>query len=200
MNLKNFFLVLWKEKSIITGVIILVTVVTLFLGLFKAPSFQTYLNVEVKRVNRPSTEDYQYDEYYAIQAANLVTDTVQSWLKGKSFGGESLAKADFDAKQYEQWDSFLKSRKLSFQNLELEITTNDRKTTSQLAKIVKTTIESRVANLNLNSEGQPAFKADIEVGPVEQKMVNFTFLFLASLCGGLLLGIFLALIFFYWEK
>lgn len=200
MDFKRFLQILWREKSIIAGVIILVMVVTLFFGLFQPPVYWTYLNIEVKRVNRPPAQDYQYDEYYAIQAANLVTDTIQSWLRSKNFSRQVFIEAGFSENQYGEWNNFIASRKLSSQNLELKITADNKKTALQLAKIIKTAIESRVARLNLNSEGQSAFIADIQVGSVEQEMVNFLFLFLASAGGGLLLGIFLALVFFYWEK
>lgn len=200
MDFKRFLQILWREKSIVAGVIVLVMVVTLFFGLFQPPVYRTYLNVEVKRVNRPPAQDYQYDEYYAIQAANLVTDTIQSWLRSKNFSRQVFIEAGFSEDQYGEWNNFIASRKLSSQNLELKITADNKKTALQLAKIIKTAIESRVARLNLNSEGQSAFIADIQVGSVEQEMVNFLFLLLASAGGGLLLGIFLALVFFYWEK
>lgn len=200
MDLKRFLQTLWREKSIIVGVMVLVMVVTLFFGLFKPPVYRIYLDVEVKRVNQPPAQDYQYDEYYAIQAANLVTDTIQSWLRSKNFSRQAFLEAGFSEDQYGQWNNFLTSRKLSSQNLELKITTDNQKTTLQLAKIVKAAIGSRVARLNLNPEGQSTFMADIRVGPVEQEMVNFFFLLLASAGGGLLLGVFLALVFFYWEK
>lgn len=200
MDLKKFLQILWREKSIIAGVIVLVMVVTLFFGLFQPPVYRVYLDVEVKRVNRPPTQDYQYDEYYVIQAANLVTDTIQSWLKGKNFSQQVFVEAGFSEDQYGGWDNFLKSRKLSSQNLELKITADNKKTALQLAKIIKAAIENRVARLNLNPEGQSTFTADIHVGSVEQEIVNFLFLLLASAGGGLLLGVFLALVFFYWEK
>ncbi|MDD5627381.1 MAG: Wzz/FepE/Etk N-terminal domain-containing protein [Patescibacteria group bacterium] len=200
MDFKKFLQILWHEKSIIAGVIILVMVVTLFFGLFQPPVYRTYLDVEVKRANRPPAQDYQYDEYYAIQAANLVTDTIQSWLRNKNFSRQVFIEAGFSEDQYGEWNNFIASRKLSSQNLELKITADNKKTALQLAKIIKTVIESRVARLNLDPEGQSAFIADIQVGSVEQEMVNFLFLFLASAGGGLLLGVFLALVFFYWEK
>ncbi|MFA4881048.1 MAG: Wzz/FepE/Etk N-terminal domain-containing protein [Candidatus Doudnabacteria bacterium] len=200
MDLKRFLQILWREKSIVAGVIVLVMVITLFFGLFQPPVYRTYLDVEVKRVNQPPAQDYQYDEYYAIQAANLVTDTIQSWLRSKNFSRQVFIEAGFSENQYGEWNNFLTSRKLSSQNLELKITADNKKTALQLAKIIKAAIESRVARLNLNPEGQSAFIADIQVGSVEQEMVNFLLLLLASAGGGLLLGIFLALVLFYWEK
>jgi len=199
MSLKKFLRVLWREKSVVVGMTVLVTAMTVFWGLFRAPAYKVYLNLEVKRVNQPETKDYQYDQYYALQADNLVTDTVYSWTRSKNFKAAVLTEAGFSETGQKQGGDFLASRKLSSQNLELEITADNRKTVLSLAKILEDMLKNRVANLNQDSAGKPSFAVSIQESEVQVVFINLLFLSLVSFCGGIILGVFLALLFFYLE-
>jgi len=200
MSLKKFLRVLWREKSVVLGMMTLVTVISLFWGLFRAPAYKIYLNLEVKRTNQPETDDYQYDQYYALQADNLVTDTVYSWTRSKSFKAAVLAEAGFSEAGQKEGKNFLAGRKLSSQNLELEITADNRKTVLSLAKILDDTLKDRVENLNQNSAGKPSFTVSIQKSEVQIVLVNLFFLSAAAASSGIILGVFLALLFFYLEK
>jgi len=199
MLLKQILRIFWREKALILGVTVLVTVVTLFLSLFQPPKFEVYLDIEVKRINRMTTPDYQYDEYYAIQSADLVSNTILSWFESKNFANTILTEAGFDQNDLPRFGRFIMVKKLSPQNLEVKITTDTGKTGTKLAKIIEEEVSSRILDLNLNDEGNPTFKTDVNIGLPEQIWINIPYALLAGLFGGLLLGAFLALVFHYFR-
>lgn len=200
MELKEIFLIFKKEKTIILGTTLAVIILSLFFYLAKPPNFVVYLDIETKRVNRPKTSDYQYDEYYALSATNLVTDAINSWFQSRAFSEKILREADFEEKELTSLRNFVKTRKLSSQTLEIKITGPSSETLENLAKIIQKEVEIRLSGLNTDREGNPAFRADIEVSSAQPLTFHPAYLTLAALGSGLLLGIFLAFVHHYLKE
>lgn len=197
MEFKKILKILGQEKSLILGITILVVLLSLVFNIFQPTRYQVFLEVETKRINRPATPDYQYDEYYAIEAANLITETINSWFQSKNFSQRIFRLAGFDEDQLPKPQRFWGTKKLSAQNLEIKIRADNKNTAEELAKIIQKEIETKVSQLNLDQEGRPTFQTDIEIGPSEVVKTNLLNLILASLAGGVFLGIFLSLALYY---
>lgn len=200
MEFKKILKILWKDKGLIFGTTVLAVVSSLFFSLIQPAKYQIHLDIETKRINRPQTQDFQYDDYYAIQAASLVTDTINSWFRNESIARKIMTEAGFSVEKLPSLQKFVRSRKLSPQNLEIRISSDSKKTSMKLANIIKEMVAVRVARLNIDEEGQPTFKALINQGPVSIKRIELIQALGAGFIGGLFLGIFLALVFYYFKK
>ena len=67
----------WGWLVIIT---VLATILSFVFAYFKPVNFDTSISFSINRINKQKTEEYQYDDYYAIQASDLFSQTVMSWF------------------------------------------------------------------------------------------------------------------------
>ncbi len=200
MEAKKMIKIFWKDKTVILGTVLLFVVISLFFALLQPLKYVTYLDLEVQKVNQAATSDYQYDEYYAIQSANLVTETINSWFRNRNFERQILTQADFDANNLPALRQFVETRKLAAQNLEIKIISESKKTTQSLRDVLQEVIVERVEKLSVNSSGEPNFQAVITTGPLEMVRPPFLYVGLTSMVAGFLLGIFFVLLFYYFKK
>lgn len=200
MNPKEFFSIILKERSIIFATILLVIISVFFIKIIEPSKSVVYLDIEIKKINKPNTIEYQFDQYYSIQAASMVTDIVNSWFKNKNFKTEIMKEIIFNREETQDLENYVSSRKLSNQNLEVKVTTNDPETSLQIAKKISEDIQAKVKNLSFETNNNPAFRADVAASKAQRMPKNFTILFFASLVTGLILGIFFALISYKYKK
>ena len=52
----------------------------LVFSILRPAYYDTSLAFSINRINLQTTENYQYDGYYAIQASDLFSQTVMSWM------------------------------------------------------------------------------------------------------------------------
>lgn len=194
MNLKEFIAIILKSKSVILAVIILTIISVFFIKIIEPSKSVIYLDVEIKRINQPNTAEFQYDQYYAIQASSMVTDIVNNWFKNQNFQNEIMREIVFNNQTGQNLNNYVVSHKLSNQNLEIKVLTSNPETTNQIAKKISGVIQSRVKNLNFEVNNDPAFRADVQQTKAQKVSKNFIILFFASLVTGLILGIFLVLV------
>lgn len=200
MEAKRMIKILWKDKTVILGMVLLFVVVSLFFAVLQPPKYATYLDIEVQRINKVPSSDYQYDEYYAIQSANLISETINSWFRNRNFSRQVLTEANFDENNLPALNQFVQIRKFAAQNLEIKIVSDSKKITLLLRDVLQDVIGERVAKLSVNPEGEPSFKAIISTGQLEIIRAPFLYIGLTSLVAGFLLGVFLVLLFYYFKK
>src|SRR3990167_294282 len=91
----------------------------LIFSLIRPISYDTSLAFTINRINKQETAEYQFDGYYAIQASDLFSQTVMSWLMTPSVLLEIYQQAGIDPKisSLEEISSRFKTRQYSPQNI-----------------------------------------------------------------------------------
>lgn len=94
---QNFFEIIQKRIGILILTVIVLTLATYFLTVKQSPTFQATATIVISRksvVDQTKVSYYIYDNYYAIQASGLLTDTILSWLTSASTVVEIYQKAE----------------------------------------------------------------------------------------------------------
>lgn len=151
--------------------IIVITVVgvgsALIFSLVRPVYYDTSLAFSINRINLQETQDYQFDGYYAIQASDLFSQTVMSWLMTPSVLLEIYQKAEIDPQisSLEEISSRFKTKKYSPQNIVIRYKERDHQTADKIAQAISSVIQEKANLANQTSEQKALFEV-IGTNPV----------------------------------
>ncbi|MDD5039738.1 MAG: hypothetical protein PHY34_01180 [Patescibacteria group bacterium] len=160
-------------------------------SLVKPVEYDTSLSFSINRINRQDTTEYQYDGYYAIQAADLFSQTVMSWMMTPSVLLEIYERATIDPRisSTEQFTSRFKVKQYSPQNIAVRFRERDRATAETIAAAITQTVEER-ATAAVQTADQKAFFQVIGAKPViVEKRPALWFNAAIGLFAGLIVGV-----------
>lgn len=160
MELDDSFRLTFRHWRMITAIACLGLIVGLGVQWLTPLTYDAAVNLMVERVNQESTADYQYDGYYAQQAADDLAQTVVSWLGTPSVLVEIYSAAGLDAsfRSLDEASRRFQAKKYSNQNVGIRINERSSDTAEKLAVAAADTIKGRVSETNKTAGGQPMFK------------------------------------------
>lgn len=157
----------------------------------KPAEYDTSIAFSINRINKQETEDFQYDGYYAIQASDLFSQTVMSWMMTPSVLLEIYERAGIDPQitSTENFTSRFKARKYSPQNVVIRYRERDEKTAQKIADAIIAIVEEK-ASAAVQTSDQKAFFEVVGSLPVivERKPLLWLNL-IVGLIGGLLVSV-----------
>jgi len=109
---------------------------------------------------RQETADYAYDGYYALRAAELISDTMISWLSTPSVVKEIHAAAGLDLSDEEAFAAAgraFRAKKYSSQNVVVSFAAPDEDSARKLADAASDLLAERAAGLTLTAKGDSLF-------------------------------------------
>lgn len=179
INLNQVFIIIKKNISFLFLLSMTAGFLALFYNIISPLSYESRFNIVVKKINRLQTEDYQYDDFYALQSINMVSDTVNSWLNGKAVlkNLNPLQNTGFQ------------TAKLASQNIEIILRGKRKQDLIDTEKKIKEFLQKNIENLIFNQENEPCFSVDfLPTALIEQKSKNWQMI-IAGISTGFLIGI-----------
>jgi uncharacterized protein involved in exopolysaccharide biosynthesis len=178
MKLRAHLQLLNRFRGVILGCVILFGVLAGVVVTLKPPQYRLSLSFTITQTAPQETSDYQYDGYYAIQSAQLVGDTVASWLRTPAVVYKIYERAKFPApsESLSRVTSRFRTTNAAPQQVLVTFTDLDEENGRQLAEAIIDEIESRASNLNVRSDGSPLYHVagDEPVSVAVQKMLPLT--------------------------
>lgn len=157
----------------------------------KPVEYDTSISFFVNRINIQETEDYQYDGYYAIQASDLFSQNVMSWMMTPSVLLQVYDKAGIDPqiKTVEQFTSRFRVRQYSPQNIAVRFRERDEDTAQTIADAIIATVQEQSSQA-IKTESDKSHFEVVGATPVivEKKPIVWLNTLLA-LVAGLLIGL-----------
>ncbi len=159
MELRDYLKIFWRQRWLIIGLVVLATVTAWVVSASQPVKYGTSQSFAINRVNRDVTPDYQFDGYYALQAADLFSQTVVSWFSTPSVLSEVYQQANLnpEIESLSSLPSRFKVKKYSSQNIVVRITERTQDRVNKVAAAVKTVMEQKAAQLNQTPEGKSQF-------------------------------------------
>ena len=197
----NYFKIMWKNKTLIIVVTVLVGIVAFIASYLMPVTYDAMSTLSVSKVNREATEDFKYDNFYAIQASELLGNTVVSWFKTPDFVSEVYAQAGVESNEdLNKLAKSFKAKQNSSHTVEVRVNNPDKETAQKLIDGMIVVIGNRVAALELTSAEEPSFGVQASLPMVFAKKYSPYLVGGIGLMCGLLLGIGVAFIVFYLKK
>lgn len=149
----------FRKISIMFACAVLVGVVTYIATTSRPPKYAASLAITVDRAAAQSTVEYQYDGYYAIQAADLFSQTLLSWFLTPSTLLSFYEEAGLDPQVTSLTEIVgrFRARKFSAQNIVVQFSDADKQTAERLAKAINTVVERQGEELNETTSGDALF-------------------------------------------
>ncbi|MDP2789577.1 MAG: hypothetical protein Q8O51_00400 [bacterium] len=150
----------WRFRWLILGVILIPTILAVSFAATQPVSYSTSIAFTVNRINKQDVKEYQYDGYYALQASDLLSETVVSWFLTPSVIVEMYDAAAVPANvtDFSSLTARFKIKKYSSQNLGVTFTSSSPSDAQKLAAAVVKTVEVKASQLNQSADRKALFE------------------------------------------
>ena len=191
MTFFAFLKIINQYKIKIIAIALIVGILAVLIAEFLPAKYDASVALNVIRVNREETSDYQYDGFYAIQASNLFAETIVSWLetpavvkdiyeqsgkKGAISGLSSLCGA-------------FKTKKLSSQNITVKFSSKTEEEAKMLASSLVSVVEKKSQMSLETAKKEAVFEVKSADPVIIKRAYGAAITFFAGLITGLVFGI-----------
>lgn len=190
MNIKTYFDVLKQGKWLILVTTIIVALAATLFSMFAPPRYESATTLTVSRVNRAETGDFQYDNYYAIQSTEFVSNTVAGML-----ASQDIVREIYDVSGVEAGDPLSsKVRSISARQKTSHLVSVSVKRSSQdeanaVLSAIETVLVEKVEALETTENDVNAFTISAGEAVETPLVYSPVIVFVSSLLSGLFLGI-----------
>lgn len=188
-------LALWSRRRGLGMTVIMLVIVAAYLWSYLQPTnYTTSISFAVNRVNKEETADYQYDGYYALQASDLFSETVVSWLQTPSILVKIYERAGVvkaSNTPIRSLTSRFKTKKFAAQNIVVSYSSSSSEEASKLATAMTEEIADRTAKANRTVQDKALFEVQAARSVIVKVEVNPILVGLVSLIVGIALAAFL---------
>ena len=94
MTPRDYLKIVKSNKILIFVCAILCGLLALIFSAVKPVSYETSIAFSIQKVNRQDTAEFQYDNYYSIQASELLGNSIVGWLESPEIIREVYQAAD----------------------------------------------------------------------------------------------------------
>lgn len=194
MELKEYIKIIKKRTRLILTIVILVTASSLLFLVFRPVKYETSLSLFINKGKTQQTDDFKYDGYYALQAGEIIADSVKQWLKNPETVNAIYQKARIDPsfKSIKSYTKKFDAKKMSAQCVEVRFESSSEEEASKISSVVAEVIKDKLKNLEKNSEEELSFLIESENPIIIENKHDVYLNAIIGLVSGLFLGIFIA--------
>ncbi|MFH0828649.1 MAG: hypothetical protein V1907_00495 [Candidatus Kerfeldbacteria bacterium] len=160
MELRDSISLFRKRKALAIALIVIVIGGAYAWSYLRPVHYSTSISFAVNRINKEQTAEYQYDGYYALQAADLFSQTVISWLQTPSVVVSIFDRAGIyvSPDSLRSLPSRFKAKKYSAQNIVVTYSTPTEEEGKKLATALSDEIASRSSTVDRNADNKAIFE------------------------------------------
>lgn len=194
MSLGDYLQVLIKSWWKIVGLAVILAVIAYTLATRRSPTYEGIITLTVIGKSQPSSQFYNFDGFYSLQANGLVVDIVSSWLASPNMIKEIFDQAGVDLPV----DNIKRLRKVLLYNkpsanagvIDVSLRKQNRADVTKVLTATKSVIQSKLQGLK---EAQ-AFYSDIQLQisdplVIEQRPKPLQEVLAVGLAGAILAGL-----------
>ncbi|MFH1509018.1 MAG: hypothetical protein ABIE68_02550 [bacterium] len=176
--------------------IVVVLIVAILLTVVPEPKFKTTISMSVYRTERTDNQDFQYDNYYAIEASELMVKTMKSWLANPDIVADIYNQEGFEKGGHEvlKLAKGIKTEQLSPHTLNVNFISDTEDEALKVASKMKTEMETLISEAEKNSTETQAFSLQTTDPFTVENNYNPYMVAVISIIAGFLLATGLALI------
>lgn len=193
MELKEFFKKLNTYKFTFFLIVFSVVGLVVTYLLVQPVRYVTVLSLHVGRTHSDEQiQEYQYDDFYRLQADEKFADTLVRWLSSPSIVADiySGVGKNISIPSEHQLPKIFKAKRLSSQYIEIRYTTSTKKIAQDLAISLEKVINQRTENLNVESKKNIAwFRVVVERPITYPYYIPWIQVLLGSLAVGIVFGL-----------
>jgi capsular polysaccharide biosynthesis protein len=186
--------IIWEGRKIILVVAIVAVATGIIFENYRTPSWKTTVPILIAPTGEKNTPDFNYDHFYALEASDTLTDSIEEWLKNAALRQvvAQSTKIKFKSKDWRFWETNnWKVSKKAPQLIEVSFNTATENSAKELDKHLKTKISAYLNSFN--QSGEPYFNLTNSTSAVEFVAPAWSLVIIFSLIWGIVIGILLVL-------
>lgn len=202
MELKEYLQIIQKKfKLFLLTIAVVIAAVFLYFSLLPV-SYSASLTLNITRVEVQKSSEYQFDDYYRLQADEKFAETIVQWLKSPRVVTDIYADAGVDTHDLSlrRLSKSFKADKMSSQivlvTLKEKSAEEAKKVSSALVKVVEENTEA----LNKNQKEETWFEIVANDPVIIQDKVSPALAAFASLLLGIFLAFWVVLLVHYFQS
>jgi len=164
--------------------------------------YDASLSLNIVRVHREETPDYQYDGFYAIQASDLFAETLMSWFQTPSIEREIFQQGGLPdtVSGLSTYAGRFRAKKLSSQNIGIRFASKTEKEAKQLSTALVSVVSKHAGESLQTVKNEPVFEIKPTDTVIMKRQYDVVLTLIAGFLTGLLVGIFWVLGRHYYRK
>ncbi|MEA2097549.1 MAG: Wzz/FepE/Etk N-terminal domain-containing protein [Patescibacteria group bacterium] len=193
MELKEYVTIIKKEYKLIFTIGAIVAASAFLFSTMKPVVYETSISLAINKNNTQNTDDFKYDGYYALQASEMLANTIVEWIKSPTVVNTIYQKAEVnqDFRNIKSYTKKFTARKMSSQHVEVKFKTDTKENAEKISSAIVEIINNKTKTIEENSEKEIAFSVSGE-NPVIIKNESDTFLnLIIGFISGIVLCIFI---------
>lgn len=201
-ELRQTFLAFQRHWFFILAFTLLVGAMGLILATSTPPKYQTSVSFSIALTQKQQTPDYQYDGYYAIRAAELVSQTLISWFLTPSVILDIYQDAGISPKisNLNRFVARFKARQHAAQNIVITFKEQDEQTAEAIAGSIVKIVEQKGEALNTTQQHEALFDVQGSTPVIVQTRWNPYVATGSALLLGLFFSLFVISVKGYWNE
>jgi capsular polysaccharide biosynthesis protein len=192
MELKEFIQEIRKQWKFFSLFIIGTILITIFYLLLQPVRYTTILSLHIARSGSGSqTNEYQYDDFYRLQADERFADTVVRWLSSPRIVADIYKETgrNISVPAEHTLGKVFSAKRLSSQYIEVRFTTATQETAETMTNSLEKILNQRTKDLNSEAlQNNNWFRIIIEKPVIYPYYIPWTKILLGSLLVGIVLA------------
>ena len=192
MELKQYLKIIKKNSKLIIAAAVLTALFSLIFSVIQPIKYETSLSLLISKNKTQQTDDFKYDGYYALQASEIMADSVEQWLKSPEVVNAVYQKAQVnpDFRNIKSYTKKFAAKKMSPQYVEVKFNASTKKEAEKISMAIVEIINNKARALEKNSDREISFSIESENPVIIESKPNVFLNLVIGFISGLALGIF----------
>ncbi len=160
MDFRDYLHIYWRQRWLIVGLTLTAAIAAYIAAATRPVMTGVSMSFAINRTNKEATAQYQYDGYYALQAADLFAQTAVSWFSTPSVLREVYDQANLDPeiRSLNSLPARFSVKKYSAQNIVVKFKERTTDRANSVAAAMKVVMEAKASRLNQSADGKSLFE------------------------------------------
>lgn len=195
MELREYLAIFRKQANFFFGIILAFLAIGVLFYFFQPVKYQADLTLNVTRTGQQKTADYQFDDFYRLQADERFADTVVRWLETARMQSDIQKEAGVGIGSFS-----LKLERLSSQMIAVEISASNPEIAEETSLSVAKAVNNESNKLNVAQQKENWFEVVADVPVISLATWAWYKIILIALALGIFIAFWAVLIRHYIEE
>lgn len=164
--------------------------------------FDVSLSLEVTRDSSTDTADYQYDQFYRLEADDKFADTIVRWMKDPAVVHAVLSQANIptEGTTLDNLSGTFSVEKLASNYIQVRFQVPDKKYGEKIHQGIEQVIKEKIEGLNRQPQSKNWFSLVYGKPIIAQAKISVVVVLMVALLGGSLSAVMGVLLVHYWRE
>lgn len=192
MELKEYLKIIKKNLKLILAVGAIAALSAFLFSSLQHTEYETSLPILISKNKTQDTDDFKYDGYYALQAGEMLADTITEWIKSPAVVNAIYQEAEVSGNfgSVKSYTKKFTAKKMSSQHIEIRFNSDAKESAEKISLATVKIINDKIKTLEKNSEEEIAFLVSGESPVIVEKKPDAPLNLFIGFVSGLILGIF----------